>query len=81
MTGDPSALREPVQHLTQLMLAAGRPAPVVIPLTTLPLDDPPRARDLLAELTALGATGVMHTGRYADADEFAAMSGQLQALR
>jgi probable F420-dependent oxidoreductase len=81
MTGDPAALREPVQHLTQLLLAAGRPAPVVIPLTTLPLDDPPRARDLLAELAALGATGVMHTGRYADADEFAAMSAQLQALR
>ena len=81
MKGDPAFLREPVQQLASLMRAAGKPPPQVIPLTGLPLDDLPKAREQLAALAELGVTGVVHAGRYADESAFAAQVEQLQALR
>lgn len=81
MKGDPDFLREPVQRLTDLMQANGRAAPQVIPLTGLPLDDLPKAREQLAALAEVGVTGVVHAGRYADEGAFAAQLELLQALR
>ena len=81
MKGDPDFLREPVQRLTALMLASGKGAPQVVPLTSLPLDDLPKARDQLDALAEIGVTGVVHAGRYADETAFAAQVEQLQTLR
>lgn len=72
MDGKPEALREPVRELTARMLDAGKPAPMVIPLTGLPLNDPARARDQLQALAEIGVSGIVHAGKYADASEFAA---------
>ena len=81
MKGDPDFLREPVQRLTALMLASGKGAPQVVPLTSLPLDDLPQARDQLDALAEIGVTGVVHAGRYADEAAFATQVEQLQTLR
>ena len=81
MTMKPDELRDDVAELRARFAAAGKPAPVVIPLRGLPLGDPSRAREQLAELEALGVTGVVHAARYADEAAFAKMLEQLMAVR
>ena len=80
MTGDPEALREPVGRLRALFAEAGKPSPQVVPLTQLPLDDPPKARAQLAALEALGVTGIVYAERYADSAGFAPVVERLSAL-
>jgi hypothetical protein len=71
MDGRPEKLREPVLELRERMRAAGRPAPEVVPLTSLPFEDPGAARSRLAALGELGVTGVVHAAKYDTEDEFA----------
>jgi probable F420-dependent oxidoreductase len=80
MTGDIDKLRQPVAAFKADMAAAGKPDPDVIPLTALPLDDIRQAADKLAALAELGVTGIEHTARYSDVDEFCRMAeGLLEA--
>jgi probable F420-dependent oxidoreductase len=69
--GSADALRAPIAELTSMAAAAGKPPPIVTTMTTLPLDDPPRAADQVSALRAVGVTGVVHAWRYPDADAFA----------
>ena len=69
--GGADALGGPVAELAALAAAAGKPRPIVTTMTTLPLDDPPRAADQAAALQAAGVTGLVHAWRYPDADAFA----------
>jgi probable F420-dependent oxidoreductase len=69
--GDAGALRAPIATLREMAAAAGRPAPAVVTLTTLPLDDPPRAAAEVVALRDAGVTGVVHAWRYPDAAAFA----------
>jgi probable F420-dependent oxidoreductase len=67
---DPAALREPAAELRAAMSEAGKVAPEIIPLATLPLDDLGAAADLLAEYRDAGATGIDHPARYDSVEEF-----------
>ncbi len=80
MDGKPDALREPVQELTARLRDAGKPPPMVIPLTGLPLDDLPRARDQLEALADIGVTGIVHAGKYADERGFAEIVDRLREV-
>jgi probable F420-dependent oxidoreductase len=69
-----------IASLREGMAAAGKPAPEVILLQTLPLDQKPLAARL-QELEALGVTRVVHPWRYEDADEVARVTARLVAAR
>jgi probable F420-dependent oxidoreductase len=71
MAADAAKLEAPIRELRELAAAAGKPAPQVIALAPLPLDDPPRAAERARELRSVGVTGIIHTSRYADAAAFA----------
>ena len=73
--------RSKVADLNTQMSAAGKPAAQVIPLTSLPLDDPARAEAKLQSMHKMGITGVIHSHRYADAEEFSRTADQLVELR
>lgn len=79
--GDPQRLRAPISELRARLHEAGRPAPEVLPLTALPLADPGAAAAQLAALAEAGATGVIHSARYTEVDEFRAMVERLRAAR
>ncbi len=69
--GDPQKLAASIGELAKLFADAGKPAPEVIALTTLPLDDPEKAIDRARSLARVGVTGIVHASRYASAAEFA----------
>jgi hypothetical protein len=52
----------------------------VVAMGGLALADPPRARDQLAQLDALGVTRFASGGRYADADEFRATAERFRSV-
>ncbi len=79
--GDTDKLRESIQILSAQMSEAGKAEPDVIPLTGLPLDDTAAAVDKLLALAAVGVTGIIHAGKYENAEEFEAMASQLIAVR
>ena len=68
---DAPALEAPIRTLREGAAAAGRPVPEVVVLTTLALDDPPRAEAQARALADVGATGIAHAWRYPDAAAFA----------
>lgn len=68
----PDRLAPLVATLREQAAAAGAPAPPVAVMTTLPLDDPSAARDLVQRYAAAGATRLIHGARYTDANEFRA---------
>jgi alkanesulfonate monooxygenase SsuD/methylene tetrahydromethanopterin reductase-like flavin-dependent oxidoreductase (luciferase family) len=78
---DPATLRPHVEALQQAMAAAGKPAPEVVVVTTLPLDDVPRTAAHIEELAQLGATRVVHGWRYPDATAFAQAAAALAKAR
>lgn len=80
MSGKPEDLPADIQALTARMAAAGRPAPQIIPLGGLPLEDPSQARERVAALREIGVTGFVHAGKYANEDEFARMLEGLAAV-
>lgn len=65
---EPGKLREPIEQLRELAAQAGRPAPEVVLLTSLPLDEPGRAAERARELAELGVTRLVHAQRYRDAE-------------
>jgi len=68
---DPPALLPFIDRLRELAAAAGKPDPEVVAVTTLALDDPPRAAAQARAFAEVGATRVVHGWRYPDADAFA----------
>jgi probable F420-dependent oxidoreductase len=81
MGADPERLRPHALRLRALAEEQGRAPLEIAALGALPLDDPPRAREQLAALAALGVTRVAVGGRYADAAEFRATAERLATLR
>jgi probable F420-dependent oxidoreductase len=69
MGGDAEALQPQIEQFRSEMTAAGKTTEVVL-VTSLPLDDPPRAIDQLGALAAAGVTRIVHGWRYADAAAF-----------
>jgi hypothetical protein len=69
MGADTTTLRPQIEQLRGEMTAAGKTTEVIL-VTSLPLDDPPRAIDQLGALAAAGVTRIVHGWRYADADAF-----------
>jgi hypothetical protein len=63
------------------MAAAGKPAPEVVLLQSLPVDDDKRLLARLGELAALGVTRVVHPWRYRDAEEVARVAARLVGAR
>ena len=80
MGSDPAALAEPIARLRELEAEHGREPLEVIAMGGLPLSDPARCRDQLAELAALGVTRFASGGRYADAAEFRATAERLRSV-
>jgi probable F420-dependent oxidoreductase len=68
---DPAKLAPSIGELAKLFADAGKPAPEVIAVTTLPLDDPEKATDRARALVRAGVTALVHTSRYGTAAEFA----------
>ena len=81
MTSDIEKLRTPIAELTTALAAAGKPAPQVIPLTRIDLADVDRAAAQLAELAAIGVTGLSHAERYDSVDAFSAAAERLLEVR
>jgi alkanesulfonate monooxygenase SsuD/methylene tetrahydromethanopterin reductase-like flavin-dependent oxidoreductase (luciferase family) len=70
-----------IASLREGMAAAGRPAPEVVLLQPLPVEDDDRLASRLGELAALGVTRVVHAWRYRDAEEVARVVARLVAAR
>lgn len=66
----PDKLRQPAADLIAGMRAAGKPAPEIIPLSAIPLDDIGASAERLSAFADAGATGIDHPGRYDNVDEF-----------
>ena len=70
MGAPPAKLAPAITELRAQAEAAGRPRPLVVVLTRLPLDEPARAADLARAYAGIGADEVVHGGRYADEAAF-----------
>ena len=81
MGGQRDKLEPAIAELRRLAAEAGRDAPEVVVLGGVPLDDPARARDQLAEWHALGVTRVALAGAYDDERGFARNVEAMAALR
>src|SRR5436309_687958 len=60
-----------ITALRELFAAGGKPAPEVIALTSLPLEEPEKATERVRALATVGVTAVVHASRYADSAAFA----------
>jgi probable F420-dependent oxidoreductase len=81
-TGAHADVLEPgIASLREAMAAAGKPAPEVVLLQPLPVDDDEALAARLGALAALGVTRVVHPWRYRDADEVARVGARLVAAR
>jgi hypothetical protein len=74
-------LESGIADLRAGMAAAGKPAPEVVLLQSLPVDDDKRLLARLGELAALGVTRVVHPWRYRDAEEVARVAARLVGAR
>ncbi|NKB37487.1 MAG: TIGR03619 family F420-dependent LLM class oxidoreductase [Gammaproteobacteria bacterium] len=79
--GDPEKLREPIASLTERMLSAAKPAPQVIPLTSLALVEQSSAVDKLSSLAEVGVTGLVNATKYESVAEFEDIANQLLAVK
>ena len=70
-----------VASLREGMAAAGKPAPEIVLLKPLPVEDDERLASRLGELAALGVTRVVHPWRYRDAEEVARVAARVVAVR
>jgi alkanesulfonate monooxygenase SsuD/methylene tetrahydromethanopterin reductase-like flavin-dependent oxidoreductase (luciferase family) len=70
-----------IASLREGMAAAGKPAPEVVLLQPLPVEDDERLASRLGELAALGVTRVVHPWRYRNAEEVARVTARLVAAR
>jgi probable F420-dependent oxidoreductase len=76
-----AVLADGIASLREGMAAAGKPAPEIVLLQPLPVDDDERLAARLGELAAQGITRVVHPWRYQDADEVARVATRLVAAR
>ena len=74
-------LESGIASLREAMAAAGKPAPEIVLLQTLPVEDDARLSARLGELAALGVTRAVHPWRYRDAEEVARVARHLVAAR
>jgi probable F420-dependent oxidoreductase len=74
-------LESGIADLRAGMAAAGKPAPEVVLLQSLPVEDDERLVSRLGELAALGVTRAVHLWRYRDAEEVARVAARLVAAR
>jgi probable F420-dependent oxidoreductase len=74
-------LESGIADLRAGMAAAGKPAPEVVLLQSLPVDDDNRLLARLGELATLGVTRVVHPWRYRDAEEVARVAARLVGAR
>jgi probable F420-dependent oxidoreductase len=74
-------LEEGIASLRDGMAAAGKPAPEVVMLQALPIDDDQALASQLKELAMLGVTRVVHPWRYQDTEEVARVAARLVAFR
>jgi probable F420-dependent oxidoreductase len=70
-----------IASLREGMAAAAKPAPEVVLLEPLPVEDDDRLARRLGELAALGVTRIVHPWRYQDAGEVARIAARLVASR
>lgn len=70
MTIEPGKLAEPIVSLKTALKEAGRPAPEIIPLGSLPLEDRVATEERLAALGELGVTGIVQARSYLTEAEF-----------
>jgi alkanesulfonate monooxygenase SsuD/methylene tetrahydromethanopterin reductase-like flavin-dependent oxidoreductase (luciferase family) len=75
------ALEPGIASLREGMAAAGKPAPEVVLLQALPVEEDQALASRLGELAALGVTRVVHPWRYEDAEEVARVAARLVAAR
>jgi probable F420-dependent oxidoreductase len=78
MGEDPGVLRPLVDQLRQQMAMVGKEYTEVVVLTSLALDDVPKASDQIQRLAEIGATRVVHAWRYPDASAFARTADTLR---
>lgn len=74
---DPAKLRIEIAALQEAMAVAGRDPAEILPLTALPLEDPPAAIDHVQALREVGVTGLIYYGRYTDELAFERQLDQL----
>jgi probable F420-dependent oxidoreductase len=74
-------LESGIARLREGMTAAGKPAPEVVLLQSLPVEDDARLSARLGELAALGVTRAVHPWRYRDAEEVGRIAARLVAAR
>jgi probable F420-dependent oxidoreductase len=74
-------LESGIASLREGMATAGKPAPEVVLLQPLPVDDDEQLAARLGEVAALGITRVVHPWRYRDADEVGRVAARLVAAR
>jgi probable F420-dependent oxidoreductase len=70
-----------IAGLREGMAAAAKPAPEIVLLQALPVEDDEKLASRLGELAALGVTRIVHAWRYQDADEVARVAARLVAAR
>lgn len=80
MGSDPAELAPKIERLRGFEKEHDRGALEVVAMGGLPLGDPSRAQDQLAELAELGVTRFAIGGRYADADEFRGVAETVRKL-
>lgn len=77
---DPEKLRAPIAELRRLAAGKGLPAPEVVAMGRLPIEEPARAAEQVAALSELGVTRLVHAERYPDAAAFDRIAACLAAL-
>ena len=77
---EPEKLRAPIAELRRLASENGRPAPEVVAMGRLPLEQPARAAEQVGLLSQIGVTRLVHAERYPDAAAFQRIAERLAAL-
>ena len=78
---EPDTLAPQIAELRRQAAEAGKPAPRVVGVTQLKLDDPPAAAARARAFADAGVTDLVHGWRYKGYDDFRAAADALSALR
>jgi probable F420-dependent oxidoreductase len=78
---DAEKLREPIAELRHRAAEAGKPAPEVVAMGRLAIEDGARAAEQVATLAAVGVTRFVHAEKYADREGFASVASRLARSR
>jgi alkanesulfonate monooxygenase SsuD/methylene tetrahydromethanopterin reductase-like flavin-dependent oxidoreductase (luciferase family) len=80
MGGEPAQLQPAIEELRTNAARAGRPAPEVAVVTTLPLEDLERSAAQARAFAAAGATRIVHGFRYSEPAPFLAAAEKLAQI-